>query len=213
MEQSDLQIYKDYYLKLQKDWLSKDKELYLVGKLSYWCFWLSKHAEVTTDKEQKKKLFKVKTKIITLLSRSKYIKIKKYIPPITSKLCRKHIHFMIKDKVSLHNYLFQRKKQILKCEKCKSGEENYYILYSIALLNHYDPEQDRKPYFIFYSPYNLLKDILPPLENLDEVKFFKGEYGLVQENRLIDLSEGFSLSLITKKVKESYNEYKVFLNK
>lgn len=148
----------------------------LVGRLGYWTYWISKYAEAAESKEEKNQLFQMKSNGLTLLAKSEYVQIRKYVPGYHSKLCYKHHDLMKKSSINPHLFLYKNAKHLVKCQKCKAlkKEEHYYSLYSVAVLNEKEDIDRRKPLFIMYSPYPTLKDHFPELVSLQPVKYYGG---------------------------------------
>lgn len=174
------EIYKDLYKELQKDWKKESKELMVVSRLAYWTFWISKLAESSKDKEERKQLFALKAKGLILLSKSEYVQLRKYIPPFHKKMCWEHSNKQRKT-LPAHKYIVQKAHQLNNCPKCQNGEEYYFSIYSIAVLNKKEDVENRKPLFIMNAPYGLLKNDLPDIDSLESVKYFNGSEYLIHE--------------------------------
>lgn len=202
-----IEEYKNYYHELQKEWKSRDKELLLVGRLAYWTYWISKYAENSKGKEERSKLFNLKRNGLLLLTQSKYTQIRRHVPEVHRKLCYKHSHKRNRKNGYIGWFLDRYQDELKNCEKCKKNEEHYYSLYSVAILNGIGDEE-KKPIFIFYSPYRLLKEQFPPLEELRSVKKYNGrERGI----KNINLGDGFSVKLCVKKFIQNYEELQQYL--
>ncbi|KON88296.1 hypothetical protein AF332_16810 [Sporosarcina globispora] len=78
--------------------------------------------------------------------------------------------------MNTHLFLEKNEKTLAKCRKCNKLKEieHYFSLYSIAILDEKVDVEGRKPLFILYSPYPILKDRLPDLEKLGDVKKYNG---------------------------------------
>ncbi|MCM3707834.1 MULTISPECIES: hypothetical protein [Cytobacillus] len=83
---------------------------------------------------------------------------------------------MKKGSLNTHLFLEKNEKTLAKCRKCNKLKEteHYFSLYSIAILDEKVDIEGRKPLFILYSPYPILRDRLPDLEKLEDVKKYNG---------------------------------------
>src|SRR6478752_3075409 len=177
--------YKEDYLTLQKTWRKESEELFLVGKLAYWTYWLSYYA-ANKSEEKREELFAIKRKGMQLLSQSQYTQLRKNI--------------------NVHHFLNRNQEFLQACENCKKREEHFYTLYSLAVLDQYG-EKDKRPLFIMYIPYDLMKGIFPALETLESVKVYKKrEFGKIRVDgkQNWNLEPVFSIKLIKKKFEQSY---------
>ncbi|MFC3882375.1 hypothetical protein ACFOU2_02060 [Bacillus songklensis] len=208
--------YKDDYIELQKQWRKHSKELFLVGKLVYWAYWVSKYAEKCKDVEERQHLFSLKNKAMLLLAKSKHTQIRKYVPEVNKKLCRQHYKIMKSKHRNICWFLDAYKQDLLECESCQMGEEQYYNLYSLAIIDNLEKEK-KKLLYIFYNPYLLLSEQFPVLEELKSVKHFNGkEYGTIRASGKgtvdLDLEDGFSVKLIVKKFNQNYEELREYFS-
>ncbi|MED4213446.1 hypothetical protein P4662_29965 [Priestia megaterium] len=203
--QDAIKGYKEDYLTLQKKWRKESEELFLVGKLAYWTYWLSYYA-ANKSEEKREELFAIKRKGMQLLSQSQYTQLRKYIPGFSNKLCYRHYGMMKRKNVNVHHFLNRNQEHLQACENCKKREEHFYTLYSLAVLDQYG-ENDKRPLFIMYIPYDLMKGIFPALETLESVKVYpQREYGKIRVDRKqnSNLEPVFSIKLIKKKFEQSY---------
>lgn len=210
------QPYVTGYKKLQAEWKKKDKELLLVGRLAYWTYWISKFAENSTNSHEKMSLFQLKTNALTLLIKSEFVQIKKYVPEHHKRLCYKHYERMKKFGTNPHSYLRMYINEIEECTKCKkSGVKHFFSLYSIAILNEKENIKGRIPYFVMYAPYLTLKDTLPELDTLDNIKYYSGsEMATIDKDeqvRNVEL-DSFNLDLVVQYYMKNFNALSAFLN-
>ena len=197
--------YKEDYLTLQKQWRKESEELFLVGKLAYWTYWLSYYA-VNKREEKQDELYAIKRKGMQLLHQSQYTQLRKYIPDFSNKLCYRHYSMMKRKNINVHHFLNRYQEHLQACENCKKGEEHFFTLYSLAILDQYG-ESDKRLLFIMYIPYPLMKDTFPALEALEPVKRYKQrEFGKIRVDREQNwnLEPVFSIKLIKKKFEQSY---------
>jgi hypothetical protein len=201
-----IEEYRHDYIELQKQWRKHSKELFLVGKLAYWTYWISKYAERSYN-EERQQLYALKHKGFLLLAKSKYTQLRKYVPEITNKLCRSHYKIMKSKKRNTHWFLDTYRQSLLECEDCQKGQEHYYSLYSLAVLDDVG-EGDKHILFVLYVPYLLFNESLPTLEELRPVKFYRSEFGRIRVSKQDNwkLNNVFSLKTIIKKFNQNYEE-------
>lgn len=206
--------YVEGYKALQAEWKKKDKELVLVGRLAYWVYWLSKLAESSNNPEERKQLFTLKANGLTLLAKSDYVQIRKFVPEFHKYLCKKHRSFMNKKRINPHVFISRNSKIFESCPECQNGEDYYYSLYSVALLNEREDLDGRKPLFVMYSPYKALKDRLPNLDSLKNVKKYYGK-----EMCTVDIdkpvyrlnTQAFSSEMVFKYFSKNYESLSEYL--
>lgn len=201
------------YEALQSNWKTQDEELLLTGKLAYWTYWISKLAEKTKNAQERTGLFTLKRNGLLLLSKSSYVQIRKYVPVHNKKLCVFHTR---QTKGNTHQFLFKKRKVIQECPECQNGQEHYFSLYSVAVLNEIEDTDTRKPLFIMYIPYNQLKDEFPNLDSLENVKKYYGT-----ELCTIDIDKkvynpkklSFGIELLVQNFSQTYNDLLDYLKK
>jgi len=216
MQSTDMKIDNSYITgleELQAEWAKKDKELLLTGTLAYWTYWLSKHAEKTGNQEEKNNLFSLKKNGLLLLTKSNYVQIRKFIPTHHKKLCYSHSKMQKKRKMNAHQFLSKNELLIGKCPECQNGQEHYFSLYSLALLNEIEDIENRKPYFIMFMPYVQASHELPGLDSLKSVKRYSGgELCTIRPNQKaykVDLKMFSPVEILEHYIK-SYNDLMVY---
>jgi|tagenome__1003787_1003787.scaffolds.fasta_scaffold20711543_1 hypothetical protein len=217
MDTTIADIKKEYvegYKALQAKWKKKDKELVLVGRLAYWVYWLSKLAEGSNNPEERKQLFTLKANGLILLAKSDYVQIRKFVPKFHKYLCKKHRSSMCKKGINPHVFISSNCKTLESCPECQKGEDHYYSLYSVALLDEKEDLDGRKPLFVMYTPYKVLKDRLP---NLDSLKSVKKHYGNEMctvdiDKRVYQLNtQTFSSEMVFKYFSKNYESLSEYL--
>lgn len=182
-EQAPVMDYKKGYKELQAEWKQHGKEMLLVGRLAYWTFWISKCAEVEKDPAKKRQLFTLKANAFKLLMKSEYTTLQKAIPKFHQRVCYKHYGEMKKSKDIPGRWLYRNFESLIKCKRCREGERHFFSLYSLAVLSDKEVTEDRKLYFVLYSPHPLFKEEFPDLESLPRVKKFGRELASVASDK------------------------------
>jgi hypothetical protein len=186
----------------------------LVGWLAYWFYWLSKLAEASDSPEERQHLFTLKRNGLILLAKSGYVQIRKLVPRFHKKMCYQHHSLYIKKHMNPHVFIFRNWEMLESCPKCEKGIEHYFSLYSVAVLNEKEDIKGRKPLFVMYGPYGMLKDEFPDLDSLKSLKKYYGnELCYIDvDKKVYELdTKAFSIETIFKYLTKNCNDLAEYL--
>ncbi|RBW68240.1 hypothetical protein [Bacillus taeanensis] len=223
------QYFKDQYLFHQKQWMEVDRELLYTSRLAYWTHWVSLHIDYITFRikrpnltkeqrieliNQREELYQFKNLAFLLLLRSKYAKLKAFIPKMHHKLCSTHRKWCFEnDGNKPIYYSLENHEQFKECPNCQKGDRHFYSLYAIRIKH-----EDTKTFFLFHTPYLILKDkIQEDVEDLPQLRRFIGDIGVSKFHPYPNFRKGqkppyyvFSYELTTKQFKKNYVKLKKY---
>lgn len=208
-----------------KLWYEVDERLGATFELAFWTLWVSRLAKENQEKSysaksnkviyeaNKEHFYNLKNKAIECLIKSDFSEVSFYRPSekadkvCISSFCENHYHDWRIERtatlsyISKLEYFYDNEREIKECLGCAvTIDEDYYSLYYLNVSSELAKEFN----FSFHTPYNLGKDIFPPIETLELVEHKENAGGIFRFGR--SLFEDEKIIYTEKTVINNFNK-------